>query len=38
MLGLLSHDPHFALLREEVTFGRTPKQKSKEYLPPISQT
>lgn len=25
MLGLLSHDPHFALLREEVTFGR-PKQ------------
>lgn len=29
MLGLLSHDPHFALLREEVTFGRT-KQKSKE--------
>ncbi|KAI8099060.1 exoribonuclease 1 [Halteromyces radiatus] len=21
MLGLLSHDPHFALLREEVTFG-----------------
>lgn len=31
MLGLLSHDPHFALLREEVTFGRTSKQKSKEY-------
>lgn len=25
MLGLLSHDPHFALLREEVTFGK-PKQ------------
>ncbi|PJF17899.1 5'-3' exoribonuclease 1 [Paramicrosporidium saccamoebae] len=22
LLGLLSHDPHFALLREEVTFGR----------------
>ena len=22
MLGLLSHEPHFALLREEVTFGR----------------
>lgn len=22
MLGLLSHDPHFCLLREEVTFGR----------------
>lgn len=29
MLGLLSHDPHFCLLREEVTFGRTQK-KSKE--------
>ncbi|CAO1613167.1 unnamed protein product [Parajaminaea phylloscopi] len=25
MLGLLSHDPHFALLREEVTFG--PRKK-----------
>ncbi|KAI1259351.1 exoribonuclease 1 [Xylariaceae sp. FL1019] len=30
MLGLLSHDPHFCLLREEVTFGRTSKTKSKE--------
>jgi 5'-3' exoribonuclease 1 len=30
MLGLLSHDPHFCLLREEVTFGRNSKQKSKE--------
>jgi 5'-3' exoribonuclease 1 len=29
MLGLLSHDPHFCLLREEVTFGRQ-KTKSKE--------
>lgn len=29
MLGLLSHDPHFCLLREEVTFGRRDK-KSKE--------
>jgi len=29
MLGLLSHDPHFCLLREEVTFGRSQK-KSKE--------
>ena len=29
MLGLLSHDPHFSLLREEVTFGRQQK-KSKE--------
>ena len=30
MLGLLSHDPHFCLLREEVTFGRTTSKKSKE--------
>ncbi|KAI8622853.1 exoribonuclease 1 [Xylariaceae sp. FL1651] len=30
MLGLLSHDPHFCLLREEVTFGRATKTKSKE--------
>lgn len=30
MLGLLSHDPHFCLLREEVTFGRASKIKSKE--------
>ncbi|KAL7270786.1 exonuclease II Exo2 [Rhizina undulata] len=30
MLGLLSHDPHFCLLREEVTFGRQSRQKSKE--------
>jgi len=30
MLGLLSHDPHFCLLREEVTFGRKGTQKSKE--------
>jgi 5'-3' exoribonuclease 1 len=29
MLGLLSHDPHFCLLREEVTFGRK-ERKSKE--------
>ncbi|KAK3402994.1 XRN 5'-3' exonuclease N-terminus-domain-containing protein [Sordaria brevicollis] len=30
MLGLLSHDPHFCLLREEVTFGRGPsKHKAK---------
>jgi 5'-3' exoribonuclease 1 len=27
MLGLLSHEPHFALLREEVTFGRVNKKK-----------
>jgi 5'-3' exoribonuclease 1 len=30
MLGLLSHDPHFCLLREEVTFGRVSKPKPKE--------
>jgi 5'-3' exoribonuclease 1 len=30
MLGLLSHDPHFALLREEVLFGKERRQKSKE--------
>ena len=30
MLGLLSHDPHFCLLREEVTFGRGGKSKPKE--------
>jgi 5'-3' exoribonuclease 1 len=30
MLGLLSHDPHFCLLREEVTFGRAAKNKSQE--------
>ncbi|CAO3677979.1 unnamed protein product [Rhizopus stolonifer] len=28
MLGLLSHDPHFALLREEVTFGKNQKKKA----------
>ena len=30
MLGLLSHDPHFCLLREEVTFGRQSQKKPKE--------
>ncbi|KAI7974680.1 hypothetical protein EIK77_003828 [Talaromyces pinophilus] len=30
MLGLLSHDPYFCLLREEVTFGRQAQKKSKE--------
>ncbi|KAJ5775180.1 uncharacterized protein N7511_000191 [Penicillium nucicola] len=30
MLGLLSHDPHFCLLREEVTFGRQVSKKRKE--------
>lgn len=27
MLGLISHEPHFALLREEVTFGRSRTQQ-----------
>ena len=27
MLGLLSHEPHFCLLREEVTFGPQKKKK-----------
>ena len=30
MLGLLSHDPHFCLLREEVLFGRQSQKQSKE--------
>ncbi|KAL2315302.1 Protein kinase domain-containing protein [Schizosaccharomyces pombe] len=30
MLGLLSHDPHFCLLREEVTFGPASRNRSKE--------
>ena len=32
MLGLLSHDPHFCLLREEVTFGRASKSKASKEL------
>lgn len=31
MLGLLSHDPHFALLREEVTFGKVNQKRQKRY-------
>jgi 5'-3' exonuclease len=31
MLGLLSHDPHFCLLREEVKFGPQAKKKSGRY-------
>lgn len=30
MLGLVSHDPHFALLREEVTFGPRQTKASKD--------
>ena len=32
MLGLLSHDPHFCLLREEVKFGKESKKKSGSRL------
>lgn len=28
MLGLVTHDPHFSLLREEVTFGPSSRKKS----------
>ena len=31
MLGLLSHDPHFCLLREEVKFGPARKKTNKGY-------
>ncbi|SCU93625.1 LADA_0G04104g1_1 [Lachancea dasiensis] len=31
MLGLSTHDPHFALLREEVTFGRRQKSQALEH-------
>lgn len=37
MLGLLSHEPHFALLREEVTFGRA-KKKTLASSNPDSQS
>ncbi len=32
MLGLLSHDPHFCLLREEVKFGRQTKSSKPQDL------
>ncbi|TFY75929.1 hypothetical protein EWM64_g8082 [Hericium alpestre] len=35
MLGLLSHDPHFCLLREEVKFGPPAKKKSSGGLEAI---
>lgn len=38
MLGLLSHDPHFCLLREEVKFGPAKKSsKSTRYVTSRSQ-
>jgi 5'-3' exoribonuclease 1 len=37
MLGLLSHEPHFALLREEVTFGGRGKKKTGATSNPDSQ-
>lgn len=33
MLGLLSHDPHFCLLREEVTFGPQRKKAKARFVP-----
>jgi 5'-3' exonuclease len=34
MLGLLSHDPHFCLLREEVKFGPASRKKgNNRYVP-----
>jgi len=32
MLGLLSHDPHFALLREEVKFGPASRKKTTRLM------
>jgi len=32
MLGLLSHDPHFCLLREEVKFGPARKRHNTRYV------
>ncbi|GJE94543.1 5'-3' exonuclease [Phanerochaete sordida] len=36
MLGLLSHDPHFCLLREEVKFGPASKSKGNKSLESIN--
>lgn len=36
MLGLLSHDPHFCLLREEVKFGPASKSKGSKSLESIN--
>ena len=38
MLGLLSHDPHFCLLREEVKFGPTRKKGNTRYVMPVYST
>ena len=38
MLGLLSHEPHFSLLREEVTFGRSKKTVGSSGLKSADQT
>lgn len=32
MLGLLSHDPHFCLLREEVKFGPAARKKNTKFV------
>lgn len=37
MLGLLTHDPHFCLLREEVTFGPQKKKSNVKSANPESQ-
>ena len=36
MLGLLSHDPHFCLLREEVKFGPAARKKNTKFVISIS--
>jgi 5'-3' exoribonuclease 1 len=33
MLSLVSHEPHFVLLREEVTFGRRPSKGKDAHTP-----
>jgi 5'-3' exoribonuclease 1 len=37
MLALLSHDPHFCLLREEVKFGPSKKSKGAKYVSTLHQ-
>jgi 5'-3' exoribonuclease 1 len=37
MLALLSHEPHFALLREEVLFGKKAKQAPSSNAAPLNQ-